>query len=318
MESVARQTPETATDTVRRPVLAMADHPLTQSRLPYWASGWGEDHYGVWLELTLGETTQRMRWIRPGRFLMGSPADEPGRSDESEFCDDYNEGPRHEVQLSRGYWLFDTPVTQALWQAVMGRNWSRFVDPKRPMEDVSWDDAASFVGRINGRFWGLDLVLPTEAQWEYACRAGTDATTYVGHIEILGQRNAPTLDAIAWYSGNSGVGFELENGQDSSRWLEKQFKHDRAGTRPVALKMPNAWGLYDMLGNVWEWCADDLRTYGSDPVIDPVGSLETNDRALRGGAWNGDARDVRAARRMEAPHVCRSVDFGFRCARARP
>jgi len=242
---------------------------------PAWASGWGEDRYGEWLALTLGEATQRMRWIRRGRFLMGSPQDEPGRFGKgdrepgrfgsSQFEFRY-EGPRHEVRLSRGYWLFDTPVTQALWVAVMGSNPSRFVDPKRPVERVSWDDAIEFLARINARTRDLDLVLPTEAQWEYGCRAGTETATFAGPLEILGLRNAPILDAIAWYGGNSGVGFELENGHDSWGWREQQYWHNRAGTHPVALKRPNAWGLYDMLGNVWEWCADDLRKYGSDAV----------------------------------------------------
>ena len=126
---------------------------------PDWASGWGQDRYGEWLELTLGEATQRMRWIRPGRFLMGSPEDEPGRIGEDVAGrrvqtgrdDLYNEGPRHEVRLSRGYWLLDTPVTQALWGAVMRRNPSGFVDPKRPVEGVNWYDAMDFLERVNAR-----------------------------------------------------------------------------------------------------------------------------------------------------------------------
>jgi formylglycine-generating enzyme required for sulfatase activity len=280
---------------------------------PDWASGWGQDRYGEWLELTLGEATQRMRWIRPGRFLMGSPEDEPGRYGESE-------SPRHEVRLSRGYWLFDTPVTQTLWVAVMGENPSRFVDPKRPVENVSWNDAMEFLARVNARVPDLDLILPTEAQWEYACRAGTDTATYAGPMEILGEHNAPILDAIAWYGGNSGVGFELENGVDSSDWPEKQYEHDRAGTHPVALKRPNAWGLYDMLGNVWEWCADDLRKYGSDAVNDPVGSLVSAERALRGGSWfnYAYARDFpRAAIRLADDSGNWYSHFGIRCARVR-
>jgi formylglycine-generating enzyme required for sulfatase activity len=294
---------------------------------PAWASGWGEDRYGEWLALTLGEATQRMRWIRPGRFLMGSPQDEPGRFGKgdrepgrfgsSQFEFRY-EGPRHEVRLSRGYWLFDTPVTQALWVAVMGSNPSRFVDPKRPVERVSWDDAIEFLARINARIPDLDLVLPTEAQWEYGCRAGTETATYAGPLEILGLRNAPILDAIAWYGGNSGVGFELENGHDSWGWREQQYWHNRAGTHPVALKRPNAWGLYDMLGNVWEWCADDLRKYGSDAVNDPVGSLDSTERGLRGGSWNDYADAVCAASRDANERVDRYDDLGFRCARVRP
>ena len=187
-----------------------------------------------------------MRWIPPGRFLMGSLEDEAGRYDW--------EGPQHEVTIARGFWLFDTPCTQALWQAVMdGDNPSRFQSPDRPVENVSWNDVQEFLTRINKKVSGLDLVLPSEAQWEYACRAGTTTALYTGEIEILGERNAPALDPITWYGGNSGVGFELDNGYDSGDWPKKQYDHKRAGTRPVGLKAANPWGgLSDMLGNVWE------------------------------------------------------------------
>ena len=99
-------------------------------------------------------------------------------------------------------------------------------------------------------------MLPSEAQWEYACRAGTETALYSGNLEILGERNAPALDPIAWYGGNSGVDFDLKDGHDSSDWSEKQYPHTRAGTRPVKLKRVNPWGLYDLLGNVWEWTQD--------------------------------------------------------------
>ncbi len=293
-----------------RPTFESAHHPLMDGCPPDWASGWGDDRYGVFVEFTLGEVTQRLRWIGPGRFQMGSPEDEPGRWD--------REGPQHEVRISSGFWLFDTPVTQALWTAVMGDNPSRFKDPKRPVESLSWDDAMRFLEKINAAIPGLDLVLPTEAQWEYACRAGTNTATYVGPIEILGARNAPILDEIAWYGGNSGVDFELENGVDSSSWSEKQYQHNRAGTRPVGLKLRNPWGLYDMLGNVWEWCADYRRKYEDGAVTDPVGPLDGARRALRGGSWNDDARYVRAAGRLANDRGYRDNGAGFRCARVRP
>jgi len=312
----SRSTPAPAIEIARRPAFATGGHPLMDGHPPDWASGWGDDRQGVWVELTVGDATQRMRWIGPGRFLMGSPEDEQGRIGESEGR--FNEGPRHEVRISWGFWLFDTPVTQALWEAVMSSNPSRFVDPKRPVERVSWDEAMAFIGRINAIIPDLDLVLPTEAQWEYACRAGTNTATYAGPMEILGTRNAPILDAIAWYGGNSGVEFDLHEGEDSSSWPDKQYEHSRAGTRPDGQKKLNPWGCHDMLGNVWEWCADDMRKYTADPATDPFGSRSSARRALRGGPWNGTARSVRAAYRFAYARDDLYDVIGFRCARVRP
>ncbi len=274
---------------------------------PSWAAEYGTDEFGPWANFAVtcadgAPVTQRMRWIAPGQFLMGSPEDEPGRWGD--------EGPQHEVRLSQGFWIFDTPVTQALWTAVMGDNPSEFNDPRRPVDTVSWDEATGFIKLLNGLVPGLDLGLPTEAQWEYACRAGTDTATYAGPMEILGQRNAPVLDGIAWYGGNSGVEFELDNGYDSSDWAEKQYEHDPAGTHPVGLKIPNAWGLYDMLGNVWEWCADNMRKYEAEAVTDPVGALDGAERALRGGSWYYGARYVRAARRYASARGYRRYGTG--------
>jgi len=164
----------------------------------------------------------------------------------------------------------------------------------------------------------LDLVLPSEAQWEYACRAGTETASYAGAMPILGENNAPVLDAIAWYGGNSGVGFELENGEDSSRWPEKHYNHAEAGTRPVGLKAANPWGLHDMLGNVWEWCADTRHDSYDGAPTDGTAWAETDvaaRRVVRGGSWYDGAQLVRAARRVgNAPTVHGGL-VGFRCAR---
>jgi formylglycine-generating enzyme required for sulfatase activity len=219
------------------------------------------------------------------------------------------------VTLSEGYWLGETPCTQALWVAVMGKNPSRFKSPDRPVEQVSWDDCQRFLERLNGMVPWLDARLPTEAEWERACRGGTSTATWVGDLEILGERNAPLLDAIAWYGGNSGVGFELRHGYDSSTWPNKQYVHTRAGSRAVAKKQPNPYGLYDMLGNVWEWCADWRGAYDAAPVTDPRGPAVGSNRVCRGGAWNGRAGLVHAAYRTAYVPGLRYDDLGFRLAR---
>ena len=246
-------------------------HPLINGCPPVWASAWGQDRYGPWCAFRLSEVEQRLRWMPPGRFRMGSPADEAGRFDD--------EGPQHEVVLTEGFWLFDTPCTQALWQEVMGTNPSRFQAAKRPVEQVSWEDCQEFLLQLRRQLPELSLALPTEAQWEYACRAGTPTARYEADV-----------DAIAWYEDNSG-----------------------RETHEVGQKQPNAWGLYDMLGNVWEWCQDGTRDYTETGVRDPVGPIEAGaGRAIRGGSWRYDARDVRAAVRFAVAPGGRIDNLGCR------
>ncbi|MEM9456956.1 MAG: formylglycine-generating enzyme family protein [Myxococcota bacterium] len=279
---------------------------LSRGIAPMWASAWGEDEYGVFASFEVAGVEQRMRWIAPGIFVMGSPQTEPGRDDD--------EGPRHMVTLTHGYWLADTPCTQALWEVAMGDNPSQFRSPRRPVEKVSWEDVQNFIEKLNERVAGLLADLPTEAQWEYACRAGTSTATYAGPIEIYGANNAPVLDVIAWYGGNSGMDFDLDDGWDSSGWPDKQYMHQEAGTRDVALKKPNAWGLYDMLGNVYEWCADVARDYAVQLRADSF-SASGPSRVHRGGGWNSYARHVRAANRGWRVSSSRYDDLGFRLAR---
>ncbi|HRI09906.1 MAG TPA: formylglycine-generating enzyme family protein, partial [Nannocystaceae bacterium] len=202
---------------------ALRGHPLVGGCPPAWACSWGQDRRGVFAGFVVDGVEQRMRWIPPGRFTMGSPPDEPGRWEE--------EGPAHEVEITRGFWLGDTPVPQGLWEAVMGSNPSRFKDPRRPVEMVSWEECQAFCAALERLVPGLGVRLPSEAEWEYACRAGTKTATYAGAIEIRGERDAPVLDAIAWYGGNSGVDYELAEAEVSSGWPKKQYEHSRAGTR---------------------------------------------------------------------------------------
>jgi formylglycine-generating enzyme required for sulfatase activity len=251
-----------------------------------WASDWGEDHeYGLWMGLTLGDARQVFRWIAPGRFLMGSPPDEPERSAEREV--------RHEVTLSRGFWLADTACTQALWQAVTGTNPSNFKDdPRNPVENVNWDDVQMFIAELGRRLPGLPVRLPTEAEWEYACRAGT-TTTF-----SFGNNLTPEL---ANYDGNYPYA-----GGEKGLYREK--------TVPVASLPANPWGLYEMHGNVYEWCADWYGDYPTEAQVDPQGPQTGVYRVLRGGSWGILGRLVRSADRDRLEPGYRLVYSGFRLA----
>lgn len=244
---------------------------------PEWADRWGSDEFGPWVEFVVGAARQRMRWIPPGEFLMGSPT-----SSEQEH---YAETPQQPVTISQGFWLFDTLCTQELWEAVMGENPSRFKTAQRPVEMVSWEDCQKFKLRLGDRCKGLTFTLPTEAEWEYACRAGTRTATYGGD---------QSLDEIAWYNGNSGV-----------------------ETHSVGQLRPNGFGLHDMLGNVWEWCWDHTGySYTEEKINDPLHETGSSsaDRVVRGGSWDESAQYVRAAFRGGDHPGSRDCDLGFRCS----
>ncbi len=253
-----------------------ARHPLATGCPPAWATVWGQDRRGVFAGFIVGGVEYRMRWIADGSFLMGSPWDDAGRID--------SECPQHQVTITRPFWLGETPVTQALWEAAMGNNPSQFKGPARPVETVSWEDCQRLCRRLEDLIPGLGARLPSEAEWEYASRAGTTTATYAG--------DGVALDVIAWWSGNSG-----------------------GETHPVRQKQPNAWGLHDMLGNTWEWCSDSVRAYSSKPAVDPMGPVQGDLRAIRGGCWHNDARGVRAACRLANPPGGCDHDLGFRLAR---
>jgi len=271
-----------------------------------WAAAAGRDRYGLWAAFEVEGVQQRMRWIPPGRFLMGSPPTEAGRYE--------GEGPQHWVTITKGYWLGETPVTQALWRAVMKSNPSYFKSDDRPVEQVSWDDCQQFITRLNRSLEDFETRLPTEAEWERACRAGTTAATWVGDLTLRGEYDAPELDTIAWYGGNSGVGFDLDNGYDSSGWPEKQHPDTPAGTHPVGRLQANPYGLHDMLGNVYEWCQGALYPYASESAEDPMPPDQGSYRVTRGGSWLSYARLVRAAHRSASPRGLADDFLGFRLA----
>lgn len=224
----------------------------------------------------------RLVWIPGGEFEMGA---ENGWD---------NERPVHRVRLTRGFWLGETEVTQATWRRVMGSNPSRFKGcPACPVEMVSWEDCQAFVRRLNERYpvgGGLVWRLPYEAEWEYACRAGTRGDYYGGD----GERR---LAELGWYEANNNV-----------------------RPRPVKRKQPNGWGLYDMHGNVAEWCADWYGGdyYRSSPAEDPRGPEVGDAHVLRGGSWCESARYCRAAARTPAALKFREEGSGLRVAVGAP
>ncbi|MCX6874378.1 MAG: formylglycine-generating enzyme family protein [Verrucomicrobia bacterium] len=283
---------------------------LEQIFRPAWARRMWYDGYGLAAEFAVAGVAFVLRWISPGRFLMGSPEDEPGRWKP--------EGPQREVVIREGFWLGETTVTQAQWRTVTGNNPSHFKGPvELPVEQVSWEDCNDYCAKLNALGNGPVFRLPKEEEWEYACRAGTETALWTGGITIKGDSNAPELDAIAWYGGNSGQELEVENPYDAKDWPERQYKDAMAGTHRVKLKAANPWGLHDMLGNVWEWCEDlwDERAYEKSVAGETMAAAEERaDRVVRGGAWDFRARFCRAAFRFGSGPGPRWLGLGLRLA----
>jgi formylglycine-generating enzyme required for sulfatase activity len=236
------------------------------------------------LTLDLGnDVMMRLVLIRPGTFMMGSPNSEQGREPK--------ENPQHEVVITRPFYMGVTEVTQAQHEAVMGMNPSQFKGPTNPVESVSWEDVVEFCRKLSEKT-RRTVRLPTEAEWEYACRAGSKTRFSFGDSDSV-------LGEYAWW-GRSNSGGK---------------------THPVGQKRPNAWGLYDMHGNVWEWCADRYGPYSSETSVDPQGATSGGLRVMRGGSWNSDGGGFRCADRGSYGPARRyglggsggGGDFGFRC-----
>jgi formylglycine-generating enzyme required for sulfatase activity len=211
----------------------------------------------------------RYAWIPPGAFLMGGEANP-------------REKPLHRVTIRKGFYLGIIPVTQAQWRSVMGYNPSKFPGADRPVEMVSWDDCRACCQKLT-QLTGKPIRLPTEAEWEYACRAGGNSEYHTGDGE-------DSLRRAGWFKGNS-------DGQ----------------THPVGKLPCNAWNLFDMHGGVWEWCSDwFVEGYETEHQVDPAGPASGERRVVRGGAWDAEAAECRSAYRGRILPGNRYNDCGFR------
>ena len=208
-----------------------------------------------------------MMMVKAGTFTMGATSEMKALNSD--------EKPTHQVTLTNDYYIGKTEVTQALWKAVMGNNPSYFKGDNLPVENVSWDDCQKFISKLNS-LTGQNFRLPTEAEWEFAARGGNNSN----HYQYSGSNE---LGDVAWYDGNSG-----------------------GKTHVVATKQPNELGLYDMSGNVWEWCSDCYDNYSSSSLTNPTGPNSGSNRVTRGGCWGPDARFCRSSARIDC-----APDYSF-------
>ena len=220
-----------------------------------------------------GGVSLPLRWIEAGEFLAGSPAGELGRRDDE---------TRHRVRISRPFFIGVTEVTQAQWRAVMGDNPSYLWGPSRPAEHVSWHEAEAFCRTLSKKT-GRSFALPTEAQWEYACRAGGQG-------------------AFCYGDDPRGLG--------EYAWCQENATPEK--TRPAGTRKPNAWGLHDMHGNVREWCADWYAPFAAGEQVDPSGPARGRTKVIRGGSWGYVAGLCRCAAREAADPDTREAYVGLR------
>lgn len=227
------------------------------------------------LTLTIGDDVPlSFCWIPSGSFLVGSPNTEEGHEE--------SESPQHRVVIARGFRMSCTPVTRDQWEAVVGLPPVTPAQASHPVTEVSWDDVQRFLARLSQVLARGSVRLPTEAEWEYACRAGSSGRYASGDSEA-------DLDRMGWYAANSG-----------------------GATHPVREKAPNAWGLHDIHGNVFEWCQDWDGPYAPSEQTDPSGPPSGDKRILRGGCFKCPPPYCRSANRYSAPPDRRGRNFSFR------
>lgn len=227
------------------------------------------------------------RWCPPGTFWMGSPEDDEERWENEVY---------HKVTLTQGFWMMENEVTQAQWKAVMGENPSYFRGDELPVETVTWYECQKFCRKA--RRAGLPLVLPSEAQWEYACRAGAETQFSFGDTDA-------EMFRYANYADRSNT--------NEYPWRDPVHDDGFDKTAPVRSFQPNAWGLYDMHGNVSEWCADAFTTDFSDEETDPVYERPSDNMASRGSSWFSLAGDSRITHRTALAPFFRNFGLGLRC-----
>ena len=255
----------------------VTDRPEWEARLQHLLIEGVPPTSAVWT-VELGEKVElSLALIPAGVFSMGSPAEEKDRYD--------NEGPRHTVTIGQPFYLGVYPIIQPQWQALMRHNPSAYTDERRPVETVNWPECQDFCRRLGERL-GRRVRLPYEAEWEYACRAGTTSSFYTGE-------GIKAMKKAGWcsYRGQTG---------------------SAGKTQRVGLHIPNAFGLYDMHGNVREWCQDGLRPYSRKPQVDPRGEETSGHRVVRGGSWYYSAEDSRSACRYSRPVDYRLDYYGLR------
>lgn len=240
-----------------------------------WPSSTGKDKHGLWADLTLEGVTQRFRWIDPGSFVMGSSQsekDEVNKVAAGWFKDEQE----HHVVLTKGFWIADTSCTQKLWKEITDSNPSLFTDdPMNPVEQISWDDCQDFLKIMNERVTGCKMRLSTEAEWEFACRSGTKTAFSFGVTATTNEVN---------YNGKNPFG-----GAEKGSYREKPI--------PVKSLPENDLGLFEMHGNVSNWCSDWYGAYPNDIVTDPIGPNSGKFHVYRGGDWSGGAIVCRSAAR---------------------